>query len=94
MDAAYRGSECQTARLVLGIHYFLTQSSQLDGRDGHINSACGSPRMNIVLKVQARPHASRELNLGIREGLPEEVTLDFRETVSLREYFESAATGP
>lgn len=38
---------------------------------------------------------SRTVSLGrLWEGLLEEVTLDLGETVSLREYFESAATGP
>lgn len=38
---------------------------------------------------------SRALSLGkVREGLLEEVTLVLGEIVSLREYFESAATGP
>lgn len=52
-------------------------NSQSDGGARQVELFLWLSRISAVLKVQTRPCASRELNLGVREALPEEVTLDF-----------------
>lgn len=71
------------------------EAHSLMGQMGRYGSAGGS--RGRVLKTEGVSQALCEQKIKsgrVGEGLSEEVTLDFGETVSLREYFESASTGP